>query len=381
MIDRQRKLLQLLRQKGALSRSEMSRLSGFRPNTVGDLIASLLDAEIIRECGSVPSQGGRPRLPLEIDPTRRHVVGLGIAPGLISCARLNLRGSVIEGPFLEEAHGAGQIVNAAKKLLSRTIDPKTLGIGISVTGFVDGDTKTILFSSSTPGERAVSLEKLTEATKELPVIMNNDMQALAANWMLFHRELIFDDTLLVRIGDGSIGASMLVNGMPVCGCISGANELGHMRFLVETERCYCGFEGCLEQIFSTSYLKKIHPGDHRSLFEQIRWYDSGNPSLDTLIRYLSTGIANAVNLIRPHRLVLAGEMISCGSFMAELTRLVRLGILPELVDCIRVDMWDHPSTHDAEIGGWLALAGFYLEGWCIRREQSPRGGRSTLDSP
>ncbi len=60
--NRQRELVRYIWQEGSISRSEISRLAQIRPNTVGTLIADLMELGVLRECEAVPSQGGRPRL-------------------------------------------------------------------------------------------------------------------------------------------------------------------------------------------------------------------------------------------------------------------------------------------------------------------------------
>jgi predicted NBD/HSP70 family sugar kinase len=86
-------------------------------------------------------------------------------------------------------------------------------------------------------------------------------------------------------------------------------------------------------------------------------------SLRLMIDYLSAGLANAVNFVRPHRLVLVSDMIAHGSFTEALLRLIRSRILPQLAQEVKIDLWQGPATQHAETAGWLALASLYREGW------------------
>ena len=74
-------------------------------------------------------------------------------------------------------------------------------------------------------------------------------------------------------------------------------------------------------------------------------------------------MANAVNFIRPNRLVLTSELTRYPAFIDALLRSVRSRLLPELVKRVRVDQWDQADSHSAETAGWLALASLYREGW------------------
>jgi predicted NBD/HSP70 family sugar kinase len=75
------------------------------------------------------------------------------------------------------------------------------------------------------------------------------------------------------------------------------------------------------------------------------------------------GLANAVNFIRPNRLVVTSEMTRYPEFMDALLRSTRARLLGELVKRVRIDMWDQAGAQSAETAGWLALASLYREGW------------------
>src|SRR5438876_8264105 len=88
---REREILRLLWRGGRMSRWELHRQTGVNPNAVGVDVASLLNHGIVRECQSEVAGPGRPRIPLEIDPTVRYVVGLAMSPGRVQVGRLSLR--------------------------------------------------------------------------------------------------------------------------------------------------------------------------------------------------------------------------------------------------------------------------------------------------
>src|SRR5215211_9058935 len=97
--SRQREILRLLWRGGKLSRWELHRQTGVNPNAVGVDVAALLGQGIIRECQSEVAGPGRPRIPLEIDPSVRHVVGVAISPKKVEAGRLSLRGNLLGRPL------------------------------------------------------------------------------------------------------------------------------------------------------------------------------------------------------------------------------------------------------------------------------------------
>ncbi len=374
-------MLQQLWRHGARSRSELHGLTGISPNRVGVVASALMEGGVLRECEALPSSGGRPRVPLEIDPGRRHMIGLTVWPGAVGVARVNLQGHLLGKPLARfVSDSPGRLIAAAAALLGKTIGPQTMGVGVSVPGLYDSASRRVLSGMVVPGRGPVSLAPICDAAGDLPVVIENDMHALAARWQLTHRADTEHDVLLVNISDGALGAAVLIGGRPNRGCVSSANELGHMRYFADTERCYCGQTGCLERIFSSAYLERIEgaggsaektgggAGDQSgggglSLMERSSAYQSGDQPLETLYGYLANGIANVVNFIRPHRLVLVSELTRYPDACDLLVRSIRSRLLGELADRVRLDLWDQPVAHQAETAGWLALAGLYCDGW------------------
>jgi predicted NBD/HSP70 family sugar kinase len=364
---RQRQLLRTLWEAGPLSRWELHQRLGLTPNGVGALADQLLQRHILRPRRPQPPAGGRagrPRIPLEIDPAARQVLGLAIGRGGVEVQRLSLTGAPI-GPLVAHpvTNPAPRLPPAAR-LLAQCVDPQALAIGITVPGFVDPAAAAILFSSALPGRPSTSLAPVYTAAAGLPVVLENDMHAIAARWLLHNRPGRCQDVLLVRVADGQLGAALLVEGHPNRGCAAGGNELGHTRFPnVPTPRCYCGQSGCLERLVSTDWLRQEDPAS-APLADRLAAYHPGRDALlETLIGYLAHGLANAINFIRPHRLVLVSPFVGHQPFIEALTQRMRSLILVELADRVSLDLWDEPPVGSAQTAAWLALADLLLGHW------------------
>jgi len=372
---RKRKLVQTLWPEGRLSRWELHQRTGITPTRVGSAADALLREGLLRECTPEILGAGRPRVPLEIDPARRCVIGLALMPGKAEAGRLGLRGTLIERPTMKQVNEPSRLVATGAALLAKLQNKDTLGVGVSVTGFVDPVERTLLFSSALAGGPAVTLAPIYEAAGEMPVVLENDMHALAARWLLTHRADQRHDVLLVWIADGRFGAAMLIDGRPNGGCTVGGNELGHSRFPIPTRKCFCGHTGCLERIVSTDFLNdrdvQLRSGKSRSvrsrltLGERIAMFEKiGNdPSLDEVMNYLAYALSNAVNFVRPHRIVLVSEFIRNITFAETITGLTRAMVLPGLVERVRFDLWDQPARGSAETAAWLAMAELLYGGW------------------
>ncbi len=424
MQPRHKTLLRLLWRHQRLSRWELHEQSGLTPNAVGQAADQLLSKGLIREADPEPVGGtgrpkGRPRVPLELDPSRRHVLGLALEPGRVQASRVSLTGEVLDEPVTRRVdepqggHGRPRLLSAARRLLTQSATRHTLLVGATVPGLIDLDRRRLLISSAVPDEADVPLQPFYDAAGALgtPLIMGNDQSAVAARWLLTHRREADEDVILVSIDDGRLGAAYLVAGRPARGCVSGAAELGHTRFPVDTPRCYCGHTGCVERIVSTEFLR--HSASNRprpsrtalnasaantpafnaaaisaaapsaggradlTLADLTRDYlsDVAGP-LDAVFAHLTHALANPVNLLRPHRLVLTGPLITPGPFARQLTNAVRALLLGQLATRVAIDVWPTPlPSAFAETSAWLALADLYHDGWAAE-PVSPVHGES-----
>jgi predicted NBD/HSP70 family sugar kinase len=365
--DRQRQIMRHLWRHGPISRSELSVRTSMTPNGVGAVVETMLRQGLLRERAAAPSGGGRPRVPVEIDPLQRHVVGLSFSPGRVEVARLSLCGQMTGTTEARDASTARQAVSAARRLLQRTVTPRSIAIGLSVTGFVDPAARKILFTSVAPDAGEIDLTPVYALAGNATVVLGNDMHAAGARWMLTHHADESQDVLLVSVDDGRLGASFMIDGRPNRGCVTAGNELGHTRLLVETERCYCGQVGCLERVVSTEFLRRLAGGNDgaggKTLADRVARFDGRDAPLERVVELLATGLSNSVNLLRPYRLVLLSRFVRRPAFADLLLRSVRQRLLPGLVDRVRIDLWDQPTDASAENAGWLALAPLYVQSW------------------
>ena len=149
--SRQRRFLRLLWRESRLSRWELHERTGVNATAVGADIAALLEMGIVRECPRTAERPGRPRMPLEIDDSRRQVIGLAIGPGEVEAVKLNLRGGVAGEFVLRTAGDANAAIAVAKSLLEDLLDEQVLAVGVSATGFVDPVSQSISLAGEVEG--------------------------------------------------------------------------------------------------------------------------------------------------------------------------------------------------------------------------------------
>lgn len=348
--------MDLIRKNERYSRSDLHRLMNCRKNTIGTDIASLIEMGLLRETQFNALPRGRPSLHLEIDTDSRHVLGLAILPGTISCGRYNLLGKSLESPVSVNVNDPKRILVTTRKLIKQMQDERTLMTGLSIPGMFDQNRRKILSSSAWPGGQQVSLQTLAKLTHDR-LAVDNTTNALGTRWLLEHAQAADHDHLLILLCDGILGATLLINGRPIPGCIVCSNELGHTRLPVNTPCCYCGHTGCLERIFSTQYFNQL--GGQGKLATALT-QDKSENALEQITAYLSMGLANAANFCRPSHLTIMTDMPGTQPYLNTLMDLIKKQMIRDFANHIQMHHWIEPGAQPSADGAALALATIYL---------------------
>jgi predicted NBD/HSP70 family sugar kinase len=319
---------------------------------------------------------------VEIDPGRKNVVGLAISPQRVAAVRLDLLGRAVAEPEARAFRGESQLSRTAAELVGRHCNADTAAVGISSPGLVDEGELRLLLSSSAPSSPGLSLDAVLGAIGDLPVALENDMNALGDVWRIDHPDAIEQTVLLVSLGDGRVGSSLMVAGGPAdAGCVRGGNELGHMQVPAmgrAVPPCFCGQNRCLERAFSSRMVQRLTDRPRR-LATVLRRAIAEDPLPDPehqemldegaagawVLHRLFESVANAVNFGRPHRVVWTAPA-SLAELLPELApvldRQVRRRLLPALGERVAFEVWSpHTPRNDGEaspplIAGHLALS-------------------------
>ncbi len=364
----QSNLLYLLHRHGPRSRQQLSELTGWRPNTVGDVTSTMIEVGLVCEGEPVAMGPGRPSVPLHIDGNRRCVLGVAVRPGRVEACRMNLLGQRLGDAITLRTREGQNPVAQVEQLVRQMIDPEIVAFGLSVTGLLDSEQQTILYSFAVPGKSALSIEPIIHAAGEVPMVFDNDMHALASRWLLTHDVDEDEDLLIVHLRDGAIGAALLIDGQPNRGSVVGGNELGNTYLPVDDQRYR------LEQVFSSNTLEQWSNGSKPGRLEQrLRLCADDDVALAKVVDLLALGLANSVNLIRPGCLVIASEYACYSRFISRLMTSVESYTLGPLIDRMRTELWTNSAAEPAEDAGYLALAHLYQNrSWGAVTRPSPQ---------
>lgn len=313
-VDVSAALIGLIGTRGPLSRADAARLLKVSPARVTQTTKALIDAGVLTEVGTAPSDGGRPAILLDITTDRRLALGVKVTPNHLTFSRVDLAGNA--GPAISAnlstaaADAPERIVEMISSETASGAD-ELLGIGLALPGSLDSDG---LVNSAVLGWHRVPLPAMLSQATGLPTFVENDVNALAVAARLYDASLP-EDFALVTIGIG-VGCAFTMGERIFRGAHGGAGELGHVLIDPDGEPCVCGLRGCLETLISDDSLTRraiatgvLPPSATKDdLNRAAAAGDAGAEKLfDWAGEQLGQALASLVHVVDPSILVISGE--------------------------------------------------------------------------
>jgi predicted NBD/HSP70 family sugar kinase len=306
------------------SRQNISAATGLSPASVTSVVRDLLDEGLVTEVGSEDSDGGRPRVLLDINPDYGYVIGVDVGETRIRVELFDLamtERAKAEYPLNPAEHQVDEVVRDIASGLTAVladggIDARAvLGVGIGVPGIVEQGPE-VLVHGQTYGWDAVPLERLLREHTALPLRFENCAKTIGQAELWAGAGRGAENAAVVLIGSG-VGASLISGGSVYQGATSSAAEWGHSTVVVGGRRCRCGAEGCLEAYVGAEAIldrcgspAALSAEDEESMLAALIAAADSSPAAHAVLaetaRYLGVGIGNLINLFMPERVIIGG---------------------------------------------------------------------------
>lgn len=223
-------ILDIIKDKGPISRADVARISGISPPTVSHVVGRLILEGIVEEVGFAASVGGRRPVLVRFDPTSSLVLGVDVAgsrcsAGLTDQAGHILMKEVIHYPSDGDEEPLTLVRSLVGRLLNRAPDGggKVRGIGLGVPGFVDSRQGLVLLAAGLQWKN-LALKKDLEDSFGLPVFVDNNVRTLLRGEKWFGQARGKDNAIYILIGIG-IGAAIMIGGEIYAGTRQVAGEI------------------------------------------------------------------------------------------------------------------------------------------------------------
>ncbi len=312
-------VLGLLGTRGPSSRADIGRALGVSPATVTQTTKELIVRELVVELESVPSQGGRPARLLGLADAATGAIGAKVTADHVRVVSVGLDGTVRTSTSVALDAFRPRALDGLTDILAEAVashEGPLLGIGVGLPGAVDGLGSGIVDAPTLGWDRVPVGPRLRSAL-ELPVLVDNDVNTLAAAETLYGTGRDHDDFLVVTIGRG-VGLGIVQAGVVTRGAHGGAGEFGHTPVAADGPRCGCGNTGCLEAFTGESgLLAAAHSagvlGSDDTIADLARAAHAGDAGARAVYAgagtLLGRALAGAVHLLDPEVVVLLGEGI------------------------------------------------------------------------
>lgn len=380
-------LLELLRQRGPLTRTELSQGTGFNIVTVSNYVSHFISKALVAERGFDVSTGGRKPILVELNAKLGFAVGVDLGPLDVEGAQTamvitDLRGQIVHRvvqqrrstQFDSVFQELPELLNQLLK--SSPVDIKKIeGIGIGLPGIMDERAGTVR-STSRDGVRTnyVTVRDQLEAEFRLPVLMGNDATLAGFGEYRFGLDRPVENMLYLY---SDVGASLIIGGHIYWGSGGSAGEIG---ILPPSDDDYLKWINSppffLANVWDfgiSSQVKKLLAEGHPTMIKEMAGNDPEAIRFEIVLQAAQKGdrlahevmehaavqlgirIAFLVNLLNPSVVVIGGGFEKAGSLLLEpVWRSVKKYAYEEpasLVDILPAQLGDNAVALGA--AGWV----------------------------
>ncbi|MFG2001393.1 ROK family transcriptional regulator [Spirillospora sp. NPDC048911] len=318
-----RAALEVLLERGPLTRPQLSELTGISKPTASQLLARLEEAGLVVQDGIREGLPGRTAELYRIDPGAAYVAGLDVTPARIRAVVADLTGAVTGEHTLPTPARSG--VDAVARVRA-ALEPAAAGIPrdrlrrvvIGIGGAVDPTTGRLGYAAHIPGWHVPDLGKRLTGALGTPVSIENDVNLSALAELSGGQDV--RDFVLLWVAEG-VGMAVVLGGALHRGATGGAGEIGYMPvagapLMRDVRRTHTGGVHSLTGGAAVLRLMRSHGFRGRdaatALGRAAADPDAGRPALTELATRLGAALATVVAVLDPQLIVLTGEVLRSG---------------------------------------------------------------------
>ena len=365
------KALEEIRINNKISRIKLSGSLDLTPAAVTKIIKKLSGLNLIENNNILKSTGGRPEKSLKINHKYKMILGINFGPEFIETALSYLDGELL---YMKRRNFYIRSQEKILRILFEEIDnvleeygkDDILGIGLALHGTVNREKGISIFSPHF-GWKNLNIQELIEKKYSLPVIIDNDVRAMAIAEHEFGRAQNTDNFLVIHISNG-IGGAIFLNGKTYEGADFSAGEIGHITAVENSSRrCSCGKYGCLEAESSDEAIKNKVLTELEKTQEKVditlKTEDIYKMAAEKKEPYFSVvknssyeigkAVGNLLNILNIKLVIVAGRIVNTDSlFFNNLNK----GIKKNILDGLEKDLHTVPAKLYDSIGIYGAFS-------------------------
>ena len=327
-------VLDLLKDRGAMSRSELTGQLNCDGTTITNIIRSLDNDGFIKSLGCKAESGrGRPKELIALNEDARAAIGISFSPRLLSGVVTNFSGRIIfqEKIYLEKSISRNvlekRLKQMAMNLLEQCRPRRIAGIGLATFGVYMPESKTIARAEYFDAICGINFENLFHSEFDIvpDIIDGTTARGIAESWA---RRSAMPASFILLNADIGIGCFVFTNFQPLLTGKGNYNEFGHMIMNPDGKLCEAGHRGCLETYAAVPAIERNVAevsGKAKPVFEEIvDRYRKQDKAVVKIVndsgKWLGIASANLVNIFAPEEIILSGSIAGFGPQYLEVLR-------------------------------------------------------------
>jgi predicted NBD/HSP70 family sugar kinase len=362
LTDRERKnfaILDLIRRKGPITRTEISKETELNIVTVSNYINSYIQKGLVIEGGLDISTGGRRPVMVELNPKAGFIIGVGLDLFNITGLLTDLRANVLVRVRKTRPAGSENVLlDALIEVVDELIKKSELetekikGLGIGIPGIVDRRGGTIRWPEQMGSIYISTLKNMMEQRFGMPTFIDNDATVAAFGEREFELESEVKNIVYMYSG---IGCGIVINGQIYRGATGCAGELGLINLNDEEMRQWSGLtrwqadlglsekaKAIVKETKETKILEFAQNDPEKINFKAVvEAAHEGDEIAKNLVeeagKELGIRVAYLVNLFNPEVVVVGGGIERAGSVLLDVIRkTVREKTFEEIGNQVRI---------------------------------------------
>ena len=263
----------------------------------------------------------------------KHYLGIDVGGTSIKAGIITESGEIVYklSERVKDGDAIGCLISVTDKTLSYAAenDLRTEAAGIGLPCVFDKKSGVVTYGNNLDF-KGINLKELFRNKYRLEISLANDAAAAALGEYMFGAAQGYANSVLITIGTG-VGCGIILGGKIIESNSSAVGEFGQTVIVPNGRKCTCGKKGCFEAYCSMTALKKdvyremqknkrsllwekIKPNDFdgKAFFDCVEIDKTANKVYGRFIGYLSIGVLNVANFLRPDIILIGGAVSAQG---------------------------------------------------------------------
>jgi predicted NBD/HSP70 family sugar kinase len=317
-----RGVFEALLHNGAISRADLSKVTGLSKQTISEVIDAFEQQGLVRPVGRTSGNIGRTAVLYEISPEGGHVLGVDLGGTKLTVAIADISSKVLS-EATEPTHPRGglvvldQIAKLANRLArdANTHSSRIRSIVVGTPGVVNPKSGAIELAPNIADLGQIDVVGVLSEKLGSPVRIENDVNLALLGEIWHGCAQNIANVAFIALGTG-IGLGLSAEGQLIRGEHGAAGEIGYFPIGGDPFRAEVRKQGCLEyEAGAVGIIRRYKEAggntveDVRSIFERMEGGDeTATRVIDDTARLIALAAATVVATADPKLIVLGGSI-------------------------------------------------------------------------